>query len=163
MVSSLSTAPAATIFCSAARLVAADGSTKMLSILARSFSASRISSSSTLTAAPFDSFNALMIFLPSNGSPTQMAEATVLGMAMGSMLLLPLNAVMTGSAPLACTPTILGRLSVKPSIRYSLKPFQMAEPFVPQPMGMNSLSGALQPSCSAISNAWDFCPSRRYA
>src|SRR5574341_85565 len=113
-----------------------------------------------MTPHPPDSRMAASAFRPSPGSPAATAVQIGKGVSTAPTWSAPCwKAATMGEQQSGWTPLLRGNRSMNPRSKNSLKPFQRAALFVPQPMGTMTAAGACQSSCSMISKACGFCPS----
>ncbi len=142
---------------------AADGSAKTPSVFASRRMASKISTSDTAMAVPFESLIAFRARWPRGGSPIRMSIAKVFGSLTDSIVSRWFRKASTiGQHPSAWTPVTLvigGRMKLRKDS--SWRPFQIIESNPPVPMGVTIRWGACQSSCSQTSYVMVFSPSIR--
>src|SRR6202011_5160467 len=102
----------------------------------------------------------LIAYGPSAGLPMASERAMVLGFC-GSKRASPrFTALEIGEHPVACAPKNFPDFSsTQPSVTSSRNPLAILPISEPPAMGTTTLSGSLQPSCSAISKPCVFDPS----
>src|SRR6266850_665317 len=127
-------------------------SVKMPSVSARSLMAATISGSETSSAQPPDSRICFTAKGPSAGLPMASDRAMVLGFCGLKRARLRFTASEIGEQPVACAPkNFTGLASTHPRVTSSRNAFAILVMSEPPAMGTTTLSGSVQPSCSAIS------------
>ena len=127
-------------------------SVKIPSVSASSLMATTISGSETSSAQPPESRICFMAKGPSAGLPMASERAIVLGFCGSKRERLRFTPSEMGEQPVACAPkNFTGLASTQPRVTNSRNAFAILVISEPPAMGTTTLSGSVQPSCSAIS------------